>query len=212
VKLKYEEKNMGLSLSRLCAAAAISAAMVFPAGARAAEWRIDSAHAAAQFAVKHMMISTVRGEFKGVTGTIYWDPQDITKSKVSVTIDATTVNTGEPKRDAHLKSADFFDVAKYPAMTFQSTKIETAGPGKLKVTGDLTIHGVTKSVVLDVDGPTQAIKDPYGNERVALSGTTRINRQDFGVKWNSPMEGGGVIVGDDVSITIDAELVKTNAK
>lgn len=129
---------MGVSLSRLFAVGTLSAAMVFPAGApaAAAEWQIDSAHAAAQFAVKHMMISTVRGEFKGVTGTIHWDPQDITKSTVNVTIDATTVNTGEPKRDDHLKSPDFLDVAKYPTMTFKSTKIETAGTGKLKVTGD----------------------------------------------------------------------------
>ncbi|HKT46824.1 MAG TPA: YceI family protein [Candidatus Acidoferrales bacterium] len=202
---------MGLSLSRF-SAVALSAALLLPAAVPAAEWQVDSAHAAAQFAVKHMMISTVRGEFKGVTGTVNWDAQDITKSTVNVTIDATTVNTGEPKRDGHLKSPDFFDVAKFPTMTFKSTKIETAGDGKLKVTGDLTIHGVTKSVILDVDGPTQAIKDPYGNERVALSGTTKINRQDFGVKWNSPMEGGGVVVGDEVNITIDAELVKARAK
>ena len=202
---------MGLSLSRF-SAVALSATLLLPAAAPAAAWQVDSAHAAAQFAVKHMMISTVRGEFKGVTGTVNWDAQDITKSTVNVTIDATTVNTGEPKRDGHLKSPDFFDVAKFPTMTFKSTKIETAGDGKLKVTGDLTIHGVTKSVILDVDGPTQAIKDPYGNERVALSGTTKINRQDFGVKWNSPMEGGGVVVGDEVNITIDAELVKARAK
>ena len=202
---------MGLSLSRF-SAVALSAALLLPAAVPAAEWQVDSAHAAAQFAVKHMMISTVRGEFKGVTGTVNWDAQDITKSTVNVTIDATTVNTGEPKGDGHLKSPDFFDVAKFPTMTFKSTKIETAGDGKLKVTGDLTIHGVTKSVILDVDGPTQAIKDPYGNERVALSGTTKINRQDFGVKWNSPMEGGGVVVGDEVNITIDAELVKARAK
>jgi polyisoprenoid-binding protein YceI len=154
------------------------------------------------------MISTVRGEFHGVTGTVNWDDKDISKSTIDVTIDATTVDTREPKRDAHLKSPDFFDVAKYPTMTFKSKKIEQVSPGKLKVTGDLTIHGVTKEVVLDVDGPTAPIKDPWGNTRVALNATATVNRQDFGVKWNANMDGGGVVVSDNVNITIDAELVK----
>jgi len=158
------------------------------------------------------MISTVRGEFKGVTGAITWDDQDITKSKVDVTIETKTVNTGEEKRDQHLKSPDFFDVEKFPAMTFRSKKIETAGAGNLRITGDLTIHGVTKEVVLDVEGPTAPVKDPWGNTRVAANATTRVNRQDFGVKWNANMDGGGVVVGDTVTITIDMEMTKQAAK
>ena len=122
------------------------------------------------------------------------------------------MDTREPKRNAHLKSPDFFDVAKYPTMTFKSKKIEQAAAGKLKVTGDLTIHGVTKEVVLDVEGPTAPIKDPWGNTRVALNATSSVNRQDFGVKWNASMDGGGVVVGDNVNITIDAELVKQQPK
>ena len=136
----------------------ISASAVRPANAAASTWKIDPAHTAAQFAVKHMMISTVRGAFKGFTGTVVWDHQDVTKSSVNVTIDATTVDTGEPKRDADLKSDHFFEVAKYPTITFKSTKVAPAGPGKLQVTGDLTIHGITRSVVLDVDGPSASVK------------------------------------------------------
>lgn len=199
---------MGEWFKKFAAVAGLFGAISLPAAGAGAEWKIDPAHSAAQFAVKHLMISTVRGEFKGVTGIVNWDAQDITKSVVDVTIDTTTVNTGEPRRDADLKSPNFFDVTNFPKMLFKSTKIETASPGKLRVTGDLTIHGVTKTVVLDVDGPTSAIKDPWGNERVALSATGKVNRQDFGVKWNQKMDGGGVVVGDEVNITIDAEMVK----
>jgi polyisoprenoid-binding protein YceI len=171
-------------------------------------WKIDPAHTAAQFAVKHLMISTVRGTFKGVNGTVTWDDSDVSKSSVNVTIDATTVDTGEPARDKDLKSEKFFEVAKYPTITFVSTKVEQAGVGKLKVTGDLTIHGVTKQVLLDVDGPSASVKDPWGNMRSAISATTKVNRQDFGVKWNANIDGGGVVVSDDVNITIDLEMVK----
>jgi polyisoprenoid-binding protein YceI len=200
---------MGLRLFRTLIAAAV---LSLPAAAANSQWQIDSQHASAQFAVKHLMISTVHGEFHGVTGTVNWDDKDITKSTIDVTIDTTSVDTREPKRDAHLKSPDFFDVAKFPTMTFKSKKIEQAGAGKLKVTGDLTIHGVTKEVVLDVDGPTAPIKDPWGNTRVALNATASVNRQDFGVKWNANMDGGGVVVSDNVNITIDAELVKQQPK
>jgi polyisoprenoid-binding protein YceI len=189
-------------------AAVLSLPATLPANAATSTWQIDPAHTAAQFAVKHLMISTVRGEFKGVTGTVVWDDQDVSKSSVNVTIDANTVDTSEPKRDADLKSDHFFDVAHYPTITFKSTKIEQAGAGKLAVTGDLTIHGITKSVVLDVDGPSASVKDPWGNTRSAISATTKINRQDFGVKWNANMDGGGVVVGDDVNITIDLEMTK----
>jgi len=199
---------MGRLLSRAFYFSALAAILSVPGAAASSTWQIDPAHTAAQFAVKHMMISTVRGEFKGVTGAVVWDDADITKSSVNVTIDAATVNTGEPKREADLRGDHFFDVAKYPTITFKSTRVEPAGAGKLNVTGDLTIHGVTKQVVLDVAGPSAVVKDPMGNSRVAISATTKINRQDFGVKWNATMDGGGVVVGDDVNITIDLEMIK----
>ena len=204
----HRRNNMGRLLSRAFYFSALAAILSLPAAAATSTWQIDPAHTAAQFAVKHMMISTVRGEFKGVTGAVVWDDADITKSSVNVTIDAATVNTGEPKREADLRSDHFFEVAKYPTITFKSTRVEPAGAGKLNVTGDLTIHGVTKQVVLDVAGPSAAVKDPMGNLRAAISATTKINRQDFGVKWNATMDGGGVVVGDDVNITIDLEMIK----
>jgi polyisoprenoid-binding protein YceI len=159
-----------------------------------------------------MMIATVRGQFKGVTGTLLWDDQDINNSTADVTIDANTVDTGEAKRDADLKSANFFDVKNYPTITFKSTKIEKISAGKMKVTGNLTIHGVTKQVVLDVEGPSGAVKDPWGNTRVALNASTTVNRLDYAVKWNAKMDSGGMVVGDDVNINIDLEMTKKEAK
>jgi polyisoprenoid-binding protein YceI len=192
--------------------AVLASVLTFPAAAATTTWQIDPAHTAAGFAVKHLMISTVRGQFKGVTGTVVWDDQDLSKSTIEVTIDATTVDTSEPTRDKDLKSEKFFDVAKYPTITFKSKKIENVSAGKLKVTGDLTIHGVTKEVVLDVEGPSNTVKDPWGNTRVAASATTKVNRQDYGVKWNANIDGGGVVVGDDVNITIDLEMTKKAPK
>jgi polyisoprenoid-binding protein YceI len=203
---------MDQSLSRLALAATLVAALAVPAPAATTTWQIDPAHTAAGFSVKHMMIATVRGQFKSVTGTVLWDDQDINKSTVDVTIDANTIDTGEPKRDADLKSANFFDVAHYPTITFKSTKIEKISAGKMKVTGNLAIHGVTKQVVLDVEGPSGAIKDPWGKTRVALNATTTVNRMDYGVKWNANLDGGGVVVGDNVNITIDLEMTKQEAK
>jgi polyisoprenoid-binding protein YceI len=202
---------MGQSLSRLTLAATLVAILAVSSPAAVTTWQIDPAHTAAGFSVKHMMISTVRGQFKGVTGTVNWDDQDISKSSVDVTIDANTVDTGEPKRDADLKSANFFDVAHYPTITFKSVKIEKISAAKMKVTGDLTIRGITKPAVLDVEGPSGAIKDPYGNTRVALNATTTINRMDYGVKWNAKLDA-GVVVGDDVNINIDLEMIKKEAK
>jgi polyisoprenoid-binding protein YceI len=199
-------------LRKTLLATALSAVLTIPAAAATSTWQIDPAHTAAGFAVKHLMISTVRGQFKGITGTINWDDQDITKSTVDVTIDSTTVDTSEPMRDKDLKSEKFFDVAKYPTITFKSKKVEAVSAGKLKITGDLTIHGVTKEAVLDVEGPTPPVKDPWGNTRVAASATTKVNRQDYGVKWNANMDGGGVVVGDDVNITIDLEMTKKAPK
>ena len=203
---------MGQAIGKFAGAAILTAAVALQTTAATTTWQIDPAHTAAQFAVKHMMISTVRGEFKKVTGTVVWDDQDLTKSKVNVTIDTNTVNTGEEARDKDLKSDKFFDVANFPTITFVSKKVETNGRGKLKVTGDLTIHGVTKEVVLDVEGPTPPIKDPWGNTRSAVSATTHVNRQDFGVKWNANLDGGGVVVSDTVGITIDLEMTKQAAK
>jgi polyisoprenoid-binding protein YceI len=172
-------------------------------------WNIDSAHTAAQFSVKHMMVSTVRGGFGKVTGKVTFDPKNPGKdSSVDVTIDATAIDTREPKRDAHLKSPDFFDVEKFPTLTFKSTKVESAGAGKLKVTGDLTIHGVTKSVVLNVEGPAPELKDQRGGARTGATATATINRKDFGLTWNRAVEAGGVVVGDEVSITIDVEMLR----
>jgi len=198
---------MGTNFNRIALAAGLAAALSLPAAANS-NWQIDPQHSSAQFSVRHMAISTVRGAFNKVTGTIALDDKDITKSTVDVTIDVTTVDTHEPGRDNDLRSDKFFDVAHYPTMTFKSKKVEQLAPGKLKVTGDLTIRGTTKEVVLDVDGPTAPIKDPWGFQRSAATATTKVNRQDFGVKWNATLDNGGVVVSDDVSITIDVEMVK----
>jgi polyisoprenoid-binding protein YceI len=203
---------MGQLLAKFSLAATLAASLAVPSPAATTTWQIDPAHTAAGFSVKHMMIATVRGQFKGVTGTVNWDDQDIDKSSVDVTIDATTVDTGEPKRDADLKSPNFLDVTTYPTITFKSTKIEKISSGKMKVTGNLTIRGVTKSVVLSVEGPSGAIKDPYGKTRVALNATTTVNRMDYGVKWNAKLDGGGMVVSDNVDITIDLEMTKKEAK
>jgi polyisoprenoid-binding protein YceI len=194
-------------LHRMASVLAAALLLVSSAAAANTTWQIDPAHSAAQFAVRHLTISTVRGEFHNVKGTVIVDDADITKSTVDVTIDATTVDTREPGRDKDLKSPNFFDVEKFPVITFKSTKVEKAGPGRLKVTGDLTIHGVTKSVVLDIEGPTTPIKDPWGNQRAGASATTKINRQDFDVKWNRKMDTGGLIVSDDVAISIEIEMI-----
>jgi polyisoprenoid-binding protein YceI len=202
---------MGNLLGRAISVGALAATLSLPAAAATSTWQIDPNHSAAQFAVRHLSISTVRGAFTKVNGSIQLDDKDISKSSVEVTIDADSVDTRVPNRDKDLRSDHFFDVQKYPTITFKSTKVEQVEPGKLKVTGDLTIHGVTKPVVLDVEGPTGAVKDPWGNQRAAANATTKINRQDYGVKWNATMDGGGVVVGDDVAITIDVEMVQKPA-
>jgi polyisoprenoid-binding protein YceI len=199
---------MGNILSRIALTAGFAAALSLPAAAANSNWQIDPAHSSAQFSVRHMAISTVRGAFSKVTGSVVFDDKDISKSTVEVTIDANSVDTRVPDRDNDLRSEKFFDVAHYPSITFKSKRVEQVAPGKLKVTGDLTIRGTTKEVVLDVEGPTAPVKDPWGNTRNAATATTKINRQDFGVKWNATLDNGGVVVGDDVSIIIDIELVK----
>lgn len=203
---------MGHSVSRIAIATGLAVVFSLPGHAATSTWQIDPMHTAAQFSVRHLAISTVRGGFSNVKGTITLDDKDIAKSSVDVTIDVATVDTREPNRDKDLKSDKFFDAANYPTMIFKSKKVELVAPGKLKVTGDLTIRGTTKEVVLDVDGPTAPVKDPWGNQRAAATATTKINRQDFGVKWNATMDNGGVVVGDDVVITIDVEMVQKAAK
>ena len=183
------------------------ASVVYCAASYAAEWQIDRAHSAAQFSVRHMMVSTVRGHFGKLTGTVQYDPAKPSAAVVQAEVDVSSIDTREPKRDAHLKSADFFDAANHSTMTFKSAKVEPAGQGKLKVTGDLTIRGTTKQVVFDVDGPTLPVKD-RGGLRMGAAATAKINRKDFGITWNRVVEAGGVTVGDEVTITLDLELVQ----
>ena len=198
-------------ISRIAILASLSLGLSLPAAAASSTWQIDPQHSSAQFAVRHLGLSTVRGAFSKVSGTMQLDDQDVTKSTIEVTIDVNTVDTREPDRDKDLRSERFFDVAHFPTMTFKSKRVEQLAPGKLRVTGDLTIRGTTKEVVLDVDGLTVPIKDPWGNQRVAASATTKINRQDYGVKWNAKLDNGGVVVGDDVNITIDVEMIQKAA-
>jgi len=195
-------------ISRIAILASMALGLSRPAAAASSTWQIDPQHSSAQFAVRHLGLSTVRGAFSKVSGTMQLDDQDVTKSTIEVTIDVNTVDTREPDRDKDLRSERFFDVAHFPTMTFKSKKVEPLAPGKLRVTGDLTIRGTTKEVVLDVDGLTAPTKDPWGNQRVAASATTKINRQDYGVKWNAKLDNGGVVVSDDVNITIDVEMIQ----
>jgi polyisoprenoid-binding protein YceI len=171
-------------------------------------YTIDPAHSTAGFKVRHLMVAWVRGEFSGVAGTIVYDPENPSNTKVAATIDVNTLHTRDEQRDGHLKSPDFFDVAKYTTITFVSTKVQKTGDGEWKVTGDLTIHGVTKQVVLDVEGPAPEVKDPWGNIKTGASATTKINRTDFGLVWNAALETGGVLVGEEVQISLELELLK----
>jgi polyisoprenoid-binding protein YceI len=192
---------MGQLFSRIAITAGLAAALSLPATAATSTWQIDPAHSAAQFAVKHLMISTVRGAFTSVKGSVKFDDQDITKSSVEVTIDVNSVDTRQPDRDKDLRSDHFFDADHFPTITFKSKRVEQVSPGKLKVTGDLTIRGTTKEVVLDVDGPTAPVKDPWGNQRVGVSASSKVIRQDFGITYGPGM------IGDEISITIDAEMI-----
>jgi polyisoprenoid-binding protein YceI len=181
-------------------------AMAATAAAQAGTWQIDPNHSAAQFSVRHLGVSTVRGAFTKVSGSAKHDPADPSKDSLDATIDTNSVDTRVEMRDKDLRSPHFLDVDKYPAITFHSKTTKVVGAGKLQITGDLTIHGVTKEVVLDVDGPSAAIKDPWGNQRIGASATTKITRQDFGVS------GAPGVVGDEITITIDVELIQPQAK
>lgn len=181
----------------------------FPALSLAATWQIDPDHSSFQFKVRHLMVSNVKGDFTKAKGVVTIDDKDISNLKVELTIDAASVNTGHAKRDEHLRAADFFDVAKYPTITFISKKVAKEGPDRLKVTGDLNMHGVTQEVTVNVEGPTQEVKDPWGNFRRGATGTAKINRKDFGLTWNRALEAGGVVVGEDVDIYIEIELIRS---
>lgn len=171
-------------------------------------WNIDPAHAVAEFKVKHMMISHVKGHFGKLSGKLTLDEAELTNSRVEAVIDATSLETRDSQRDAHLKSADFFDVETFPTLAFKSTRVNVAGDEELSVEGELTIHGVTRKVTFAVEGPTAPTKDPWGNTRLGISATTKINRKDFGLTWNAALETGGVLVGEEVAITLDVEFIK----
>ena len=182
------------------------AVLLFAVPALAVELQVDPAHSTASFAIKHMMVSTVHGSFGKVTGTLNRDPKDPTKSSANIQIDPASLDTRVEKRDAHLKSADFFDVQKCPDMSFKSTKVEKAGEKKYKVTGDLTMHCATKPVTLDVEGLNGPVKGPQGANLYAATATGKLSRKDFGLLWNKSLETGGVVVGDEVQLTVDLEL------
>jgi polyisoprenoid-binding protein YceI len=197
-----------LLMHRIVRSLSLAACLLAPVLGEAATWELDPVHSSIAFSIRHMMISSVRGQFRTFSGTATGDPSKPADATIEATIDAASIDTGNEKRDTDLKSPNFFDVEKFPKITFKSKKIESAGPGKAKVTGDLTMHGVTKEVVLDVEGPTAPIKDPMGNTKAGAHATTKINRKDFGITWNKAMDGGGIMVGDDVDVTIDVEAAK----
>ena len=196
---------------RIALVAAVTAVLFAASPALAADFDVDPAHSSVSFSVKHLVVSTVRGEFAKVSGTVSYDAKKLEATALDITIDPASVDTRDAKRDGHLKSADFFDVEKFPTVTFKSKKVEAAGKGKLKVTGELTLHGVTKPVTLSVTGPSAEVKSPFGTTVVAASATTTINRKDFGMNWNKALDSGGVMVSDEVALTIDVELVKKEA-
>jgi polyisoprenoid-binding protein YceI len=171
-------------------------------------WNIDPTHAVAEFKVKHMMISNVKGQFHKVTGSLTLDESNLANSRVEAVIDAASIETRDAQRNGHLKSADFLDVEKFPTLSFKSTRVSVVGNGELAVEGDLSIHGVTRKVTFSVEGPTPPTKDPWGNTRIGLSATTKINRKDFGLTWNAALETGGILVGEEVTITLDVEFLK----
>jgi polyisoprenoid-binding protein YceI len=171
-------------------------------------WNLDPVHSTAEFKVKHMMISNVKGQFAKITGALTLDESDLSKSRVEASIDTASIETRDAQRDAHLKSADFLDVENFPTLSFKSTSISLVRDGELAAQGDLTIRGVTRKVLFTIEGPTPPAKDPWGNTRVGVSATTKINRKDFGLTWNAALETGGILVGDEVTITLDVQFVK----
>ncbi len=195
-------------MNRIMRILVIAAICLLSSSAMASTWTIDPDHSNVQFKIRHLMIANVKGVFGKVKGVVRIDEKDMSKSAVDVTIEIDSINTGVAKRDEHLKSIEFFDAAKYPTMTFVSSKVTPSGKGKLKVLGVLSIHGISRDVVLDVEGPTNEMKDPWGGTRRGASGTTKINRTDFGITWNKTLETGGVMIGDAVFIALEIEMIK----
>jgi len=183
-------------------------ALAIPVFSYASTWQMDPDHSSFQFKIRHLTVSNVKGDFSKAKGVVTIDEKDITQLKVEVTIDAASVNTGHAKRDEHLRGPDFFDVTKYPTITFISKKIMKADTNRLKVIGDLTIRGVAREITVDVEGPTPEVKDPWGSFRRGATATTKINRRDFGMTWNKVLDTGGFLVGEDVDIYVEVELVK----
>jgi polyisoprenoid-binding protein YceI len=196
--MKFIDRPLLLAALSLVAAAAV---------AQTSTWNIDPNHSTAQFTVRHLAISNVSGSFTKVTGTVQFNDKDIMQSQVNAVIDSASVDTRVPDRDKDLRSPNFLDVEKYPTLEFKSKRIVNNG-GKLQMIGDLTLHGTTREVTLDVDGPTPELNDPWGNVRRGFSATTTINRKDYGVVWNNTLKSGEAVVGDNVKIQIDVEIVK----
>jgi polyisoprenoid-binding protein YceI len=196
------------AFARFAAAVILAGAVATSASAQTVTWTIDPGHSAAQFTVRHMVVSNVRGEFDGPTGTVTFDPTDLRTLKVDVSFNTRSINTRNADRDKDLRSDLFFDVAKFPKMTFKSRRAEPGAAGHLKLIGDLTIKGVAKEVTLDVEGPTAEIKDIWGEQRIGATATTTIDRRQFGLVYNRMLEGGGAVVGDEVTVTIDIEMTR----
>jgi len=194
-------RSLFLALIALAAAAQ-------PSWAELKEWRVDGAHSYVGFKVRHMMVSWVRGQFADVKGTVSHDPADLSKTTVAVEIDANSIDTSNERRDKHLRSADFFDVEKFPRISFVSKRVEGNAPSGLKLIGDLTLHGVTKEVALAIEGPAPAVADGRGGEKSGVTASGKINRSDFGLTWNRALEAGGVTVSDEVILEIEAELAR----
>ena len=183
-------------------------ALCAPSIAMAATYQLDADHSSIQFKIRHLTVSNVMGTFNKFKGTAAVEGEDLATLKVEVAIDAASVDTGHEKRDEHLRNADFLDVAKYPTITFVSKKVIKGDPGKLKVIGDLTLHGVTREITVDLEGPTPEVKDPWGNFRRGATGTAKIDRRDFGITWNKALDTGGLVVGNEVGIQVDIEWVR----
>jgi polyisoprenoid-binding protein YceI len=185
-----------------------ASASTVPATTGVTTWNIDPAHSHAEFKVKHMMISNVKGSFSGITGSLKMNDADPAHSSVEASIPVSTLSTGDAQRDGHLKAPDFLDVEKFPTFTFKSTNVTRHAPGAHKVTGELTLHGIKQTATFEVEGPSDPGKDPYGNTRIGLSATTKINRKDYGLTWNAALETGGVLIGDDVFLTLEIQFIK----
>jgi polyisoprenoid-binding protein YceI len=206
--IKYKNKRREWVMKRYITPIITLFVLATPVLTGAVTWEMDPAHSSFQFMVRHLTVSNVKGDFGKSRGVVVMDDKGITKLKVEVTIDTGSVNTGHAQRDEHLRGSDFFDVAKHPTITFVSRKAIKADTGKLKVTGDLTIHGVTREITVDVEGPTAEVKDPWGSFRRGATATTKISRKDFGLTWNKVLDNGGLVVGDEINIYVEVELMR----